>query len=377
MTEQEVAGENGKERENNAEDETELESAIIQQVEYYFGDMNLARDKFLREQIKLDDGWVPLDVLARFNRLAKLSKDAKVIANALSKSTSGIIELSEDNQKIRRSPEMPVPEMNEERRKELQGRTVYTKGLPKDSKLDELLKFFKQHGDVENIVMRKYLDRSKKQRIFKGSVFVTFKNKEQAVKFLENKDLKYGETDLLILSQEAYFQKKQEEYSEKKEKRDKKHKQKEAAFEKEKEELKLPKGTVLYFSEAADTTKRENIKEALVALEVDVAYIDFKVGDTKGWVRLAKENAAKEFAEKFPDGKVKIGDADVVFKLLEDDEETEYLKRTVEDMVKKRHNQKNFSKQFKHKGGYKGKQSRKRKQDQHGDEPSRKVKADC
>lgn len=111
--------------------------------------------------------------------------------------------------------------------------------------------------------------------------------------------------------------------------------------------------------------------------EVDVAYVDFKVGDTKGWVRLAKENAAKEFAEKFPDGKVKIGDADVVFKLLEDDEETEYLKRTVEDMVKKRHNQKNFSKQFKHKGGYKGKQSRKRKQDQHGDEPSRKVKADC
>lgn len=74
---------------------------------------------------------------------------------------------------------MPVPEMNEERRKELQGRTVYAKGLPKDSKLDELLKFFKQHGDVENIVMRKYLDRSKKQRIFKGSVFVTFKNKEQ------------------------------------------------------------------------------------------------------------------------------------------------------------------------------------------------------
>lgn len=37
MTEQEVAGENGKEIENNAEEESELESAIIQQVEYYFG----------------------------------------------------------------------------------------------------------------------------------------------------------------------------------------------------------------------------------------------------------------------------------------------------------------------------------------------------
>lgn len=37
MTEQEVTGENGKERENNAEEEKELEDAIIQQVEYYFG----------------------------------------------------------------------------------------------------------------------------------------------------------------------------------------------------------------------------------------------------------------------------------------------------------------------------------------------------
>lgn len=94
-------------------------------------------------------------------------------------------------------------------------------------------------------------------------------------------------------------------------------------------------------------------------------------------MRLTKENAAKEFAEKLQDGKVKIGESDVVFKLLEDDEETEYLKKTVEDMVKKRQTQKNFSKQFKHRGSYKGKQGRKRKQAHHGDEPAIKIKADC
>lgn len=90
-----------------------------------------------------------------------------------------LLQVSEDSEKIRRSPEMPVPEMNEERRKELQERTVYAKGFPKDSKLDDLLKFFKEQGDVDNVVMRKYLDRSKKQRLFKGSVFTTYKNKEQ------------------------------------------------------------------------------------------------------------------------------------------------------------------------------------------------------
>lgn len=93
-------------------------------------------------------------------------------------------------------------------------------------------------------------------------------------------------------------------------------------------------------------------------------------------MRLTKENAAKEFAEKLEDGKVKIGESDVIFKLLENEEETDYLKKIVEEMVKKRLSQKNFNKQYKHRGGYKGKQGRKRKQDHHGDEPARKIKAD-
>lgn len=37
-------------------------------LQYYFGNHNLPRDKFLKEQIKLDDGWVPLEVMIKFNR---------------------------------------------------------------------------------------------------------------------------------------------------------------------------------------------------------------------------------------------------------------------------------------------------------------------
>jgi hypothetical protein len=36
--------------------------------QYYFGDFNLPRDKFLKEQIKLDEGWVPLETMIKFNR---------------------------------------------------------------------------------------------------------------------------------------------------------------------------------------------------------------------------------------------------------------------------------------------------------------------
>ncbi|XP_068621098.1 la protein homolog [Battus philenor] len=376
MTEEkEIATEsNGQEggKENNTEEETELETSIIRQVEYYFSDANLPRDKFLREQVTLDDGWVPLDILIKFNRLAKLSTDTEIIVNALLKSTSGLLEISDDNKKVRRSPELPIPEMNEERRKEMVARTIYAKGFPKDSTLDDLLKFFKQFDEVENVIMRKYQDRQTKSRHFKGSVFATFKTKEQAEKFLANKGLKYKDTELLILWQENYFQMKQEEHAAKKEHKDKRNKQKEG--KEEKEEFKLPTGTVLHFGQGNEKMTRENIKDALTALGAEIAFISFKVGDSEGWVRLSKENAAKEIAEKIPEGKLTIEGVEVAFKVLEGDDEKAYLDKTIEEMSKRRKSQKNF-KQNKGKHG-KGKQNRKRKQERHDEAPPAKVKAD-
>lgn len=38
------------------------------------------------EQIKQNDGWIPMSVMMKFQRLAKLSTDPKVIASALESS---------------------------------------------------------------------------------------------------------------------------------------------------------------------------------------------------------------------------------------------------------------------------------------------------
>lgn len=110
-------------------------------------------------------------------------------------------------------------------------------------------------------------------------------------------------------------------------------------------------------------------------LGADIAYIDFKVGDKEGWVRLTKEDAAKGIAEKMSDNKLKIAEADVVFKVLEGEEEKLYLERTVEEMAKRRKNMKNFKNNKGRKGGnkYHGK---KRKQDNEDQSPSKKVKTD-
>jgi lupus La protein len=43
----------------------------------------LPRDKFLQEQIKLEDGWVPLEVILKFKRLSDLTTDSDVVVTAL------------------------------------------------------------------------------------------------------------------------------------------------------------------------------------------------------------------------------------------------------------------------------------------------------
>jgi lupus La protein len=43
----------------------------------------LPRDKFLQEQVKLGDGWVPLEVMLKFKRLSNLTTDCDVIVTAL------------------------------------------------------------------------------------------------------------------------------------------------------------------------------------------------------------------------------------------------------------------------------------------------------
>lgn len=101
----------------------ELEQKIIKQVEYYFGDINLPRDKFLKAKTEEDDGWVTIEVLLSFKKLASISEDPEIIANALKKCESGLLEVSEDNKKVRRNPEKVVPELNETRKRELTGRT--------------------------------------------------------------------------------------------------------------------------------------------------------------------------------------------------------------------------------------------------------------
>lgn len=302
--------------------------AIIDQIEYYFGDANLFRDKFLQTEIEKNEGWVPIATLTTFKRLATLSTDVNAIADALDTSDTGLVEISEDRQSVRRHPERPLPEKNEETRKEAISRTAYVKGFPVELDMPQIIEYFKDYPKVAHVVIRKFLDKPTKTYKSKGSVFVTFSARDQCAAFL-SQDAKYNELPLIAKWQSDY-------YAEKKTERQDRQKEKNARNE---PNIELPTGTVLHLTNIkteCDVT-REAIKEAFEKkFEADVAFVEFKKGDEEAWVRLSSENAAKELLTKLDDGKATIADVEVSVRVLDGDEETKYLAECVEKMKERR-----------------------------------------
>jgi len=307
----------------------DLQAQIIKQVEYYFGDANLARDKFLSEEITKDNGWITLELLLKFKRMQALTSDAEVVCAALDTSDEGLIEISEDRLKLRRHPERPLPEQNEETRKECITRTAYVKGFPLEAEMSELIEFFDNYDKVVNIVMRKYMDKPTKVYKFKGSVFVTFQKKEQCEEFMKKEEIEYKDVKLIKMWQDDYYASKKGEREEKKQKK---------IDEKPAPKITLPKGAVIFFEGCSDKITRELIKEAVSNLDAEVAYIDYTKGDSKGYIRLSEENSAKSLIDKLENNKLKIDDEEACVRLIEGDEETEYLTKQVEQMLSRRTN---------------------------------------
>lgn len=334
-----IEPENGAKTESTC-DVSKIERNIIDQIEYYFGDANLFRDKFLQSEILKNDGWIPLSTMLTFKRLAALSSDPKVIVDALDKSNEGLVEINADRQSIRRHPERPVPEKNEETRKEVISRTAYVKGFPLNSEMPELIEFFKAYPKVTNIVIRKYLDKPTKTYKSKGSVFVTFSTRDQCSTFLSQETIKHNDSELIFKWQTDY-------YASKKTEKQEKQKEKNAKLD---PVIELPKGSILQLEVIGADVTRETIKAAIEALEGEVAFVDFQKGDESAHVRLSNENTAKTVFDKLENGKLKLEDSEATVRVLEGDEETKYLAECVEKIKlrRKTHNHSGGRSRFRH-----------------------------
>ncbi|XP_043286533.1 la-related protein 7 [Venturia canescens] len=143
-----------------------LHALILKQMEFYFSDANLSKDRFLGTLIK-SDPYVDLDVFLRFNKIRILTDDVNRVAKAIKNST--ILSLSEDGTKVcRTTPINP--------RENCEACTVYVQGLPPDATHEWLTSLFSKYGPIAYISIPRYKNTSK----IKGFAFVEFDKVEGA-----------------------------------------------------------------------------------------------------------------------------------------------------------------------------------------------------
>ncbi|ELW67888.1 Lupus La protein [Tupaia chinensis] len=328
-----------------------LEAKICHQIEYYFGDFNLPQDKFLKEQIKLDEGWVPLEIMIKFNRLNCLTTDFNAIVEALSESKAELMEISEDKTKIRRSPSKSLPEVTDEYKNDVKNRSIYIKGFPTDATYDDIKEWLEGKGEILNIQMRRTL-----QKALKGSIFAVFENIASAKKFVEAPGQKYKGTEMLILFKEDYFEKKNAERRQHKVEAKLRAKQEQEEKQKlaegaEMKSLEEKIGCLLKFSgDLDDQTCREDL-HILFSNHGEIKWIDFIRGAKEGIIWF-KEKAKKtlEKAKDANNGNLQLRNKAITWAVLEGEVEKAALKKIIEDQQESLNKWKSKGHKFKGKG---------------------------
>ncbi|RCV07246.1 hypothetical protein SETIT_1G228700v2 [Setaria italica] len=172
-------------------DEAKAKS-VLRQVEFYFSDSNLPRDKFLRETVEQsDDGLVSLALICSFSRMkSHLGLDAAVKPETVPEETvlavaevlrrSPVLRVSEDGKKIGRASELLKPD---EVIEQVDSRTVAASPLPYNVKLEDVQSFFAQYAKVNSVRLPRHIANKKH---FCGTALVEFSEEEEAKKVSEN-----------------------------------------------------------------------------------------------------------------------------------------------------------------------------------------------
>ncbi|XP_057777614.1 la-related protein 6B [Salvia miltiorrhiza] len=118
---------------------------VVNQVEFYFSDINLATtDQLFRFMSKDPEGYVPLSVVASFKKVKSAITDNTQLASILRSSNKLLV--SEDGNNVKRQHPLTESDMEE-----LQSRIVIAENLPEDHSHQKLMKIFSSVGSVKSI----------------------------------------------------------------------------------------------------------------------------------------------------------------------------------------------------------------------------------
>lgn len=94
-----------------------ITAEIVKQVEFYLGDLNLAKDDFFRDLItSSQDGYIEIAYVLKCNKIKKLGVN-KAQQIALACKNSQAVEISADGNKIRRTGNASLPTKTESTKK--------------------------------------------------------------------------------------------------------------------------------------------------------------------------------------------------------------------------------------------------------------------
>ncbi|KAK4436631.1 La-related protein 6B [Sesamum alatum] len=118
---------------------------ILNQVEYYFSDINLATtDQLFRFMSKDPQGYVPISVVASFKKIKSAINGSTELASILQSSRKLLV--CEDGKKVKRRHPFTESDMEE-----LQSRIVIAENLPEDHSHQNLMRIFSSVGSVKSI----------------------------------------------------------------------------------------------------------------------------------------------------------------------------------------------------------------------------------
>ncbi|XP_068632983.1 la-related protein 7-like [Battus philenor] len=145
----------------------QLYGSILKQIEFYFSDANLSKDRFFNELLK-NDPYVSVCEFLKFNRIRSMTQDVHDIVKALTHSTT--LQLSEDKLKVKRKA-LFVPY-------DADARTVYVESIPVKATQEWLEKVFSDYGHVAYISLPKFKNSQK----IKGFGFIEYSKPQEAQK---------------------------------------------------------------------------------------------------------------------------------------------------------------------------------------------------
>lgn len=170
-------------------------SQLRSQMEFYFSDANLNRDRFLRDAIAhSSDGWIPASLFLKFNRIVSLTTSEETILESVAESQS--FDIDADKRQLRRRTVLKPIESAEDR-------TVYIERVALDATHESIKALFSSIGSVAYVsIPRNRPKEDGGSSSCKGFAFVEFTTKADAASAVERQN----EAGVRVLSKTRWIE---------------------------------------------------------------------------------------------------------------------------------------------------------------------------